>query len=98
MANVTSPSYVDKEAFLEDYKQGLIAFPVYVKPVRGSASIGISQVRDLTTLDLLFEHYDGLMIQEFLRGQEIGADEIPASRERARYLSVYQPTGGIVER
>ena len=37
-------SYVDKEAFLEDYKQGLIAFPVYVKPVRGSASIGISQV------------------------------------------------------
>ena len=67
-------SYVDKEAFLEDYKQGLIAFPVYVKPVRGSASIGISQVRDLTTLDLLFEHYDGLMIQEFLRGQEIGAD------------------------
>jgi len=67
-------SYVNKEAFYEDVKAGLINYPVFVKPVRGSASIAISKVYDQETLELLFAHNDNLMIQEFLNGQEIGAD------------------------
>lgn len=67
-------SYVDKESFYADVKAGLIDYPVFVKPVRGSASIAISKVYDKETVELLFDHNDNLMIQEFLNGQEIGAD------------------------
>ena len=67
-------SYMDKEKFYEDVKDGRITYPVFVKPARGSASISISKVYDKETVDLLFAHNDGLMIQEFLDGQEIGAD------------------------
>lgn len=67
-------SYMDKEAFYEDVAAGKITYPVFVKPARGSASIAISKVYGRETIDLLFSHSDGLMIQEFLEGQEIGAD------------------------
>ena len=67
-------SYMNKEAFFADVAAGLISYPVFVKPARGSASISISKVYDRKTIELLFAHEDGLMIQEFLDGQEIGAD------------------------
>lgn len=67
-------SYMDKEAFFADVDAGVITYPVFVKPARGSASISISKVYDRETVELLFAHEDGLMIQEFLDGQEIGAD------------------------
>ena len=67
-------SYMDKEVFYKDLENGTISFPVFVKPARGSASISISKVYDRETVELLFAHEDGLMIQEFLDGQEIGAD------------------------
>ena len=67
-------SYMDKRAFYADVEAGKITYPVFVKPARGSASIAISQVYDKETLELLFAHSEGLMIQEFLDGQEIGAD------------------------
>lgn len=67
-------SYIDKEKFYADVDAGLIGYPVFVKPVRGSASIAISKVYDKETVELLFERNGDLMIQEFLDGQEIGAD------------------------
>ncbi len=67
-------SYMDKAAFYADVDSGYISYPVFVKPVRGSASIAISKVYDKETLELLLDHNEGLMIQEFLDGQEIGAD------------------------
>ena len=67
-------SYVDKEKFYADIEAGIISYPVFVKPVCGSASISISKVYDRETIDLLFNNSDNLMIQEFLDGQEIGAD------------------------
>lgn len=67
-------SYTDKQAFFADVEMGLINYPVFVKPVRGSASLAISKVCDQETLELLFSHNDDLMIQEYLDGQEIGAD------------------------
>lgn len=67
-------SYVDKDKFYEDINAGKINYPVFVKPVRGSASIAISKVYDKETIELLFKKNDNLMIQEFLNGQEIGAD------------------------
>ena len=67
-------SYTDKERFYADVAAGLITYPVFVKPVRGSASIAVSKVYEKETVDFLFAHNEQLMIQEFLDGQEIGAD------------------------
>jgi len=67
-------SWMDKEEFHKAVKNGEVTYPVFVKPYRGSASISISKVYDKETVDLLFAHEDDLMVQEFLNGQEIGAD------------------------
>ncbi|MFR5526381.1 MAG: ATP-grasp domain-containing protein [[Clostridium] innocuum] len=67
-------SWMDKEQFYRAVDNGGVAYPVFVKPYRGSASISISKVYDKETIELLFAHEDDLMIQEFLNGQEIGAD------------------------
>ncbi len=67
-------SYIDKEEFFKDIDNGNAKYPVFVKPVCGSASIAISKVYDKETIELLFKHSDNLMIQELLDGQEIGAD------------------------
>ena len=67
-------SYMDKEAFFAEVDAGVITYPVFVKPARGSASISIYKVYDREMVELLFAHEDGLMIQEYLEGQEIGAD------------------------
>ena len=67
-------SWMDKEEFYRTVDAGKVTYPVFVKPYRGSASISISKVYDKETVDLLFAHNDDLMIQEFMNGQEIGAD------------------------
>ena len=67
-------SYTDKELFYADVDKGEMTYPVFVKPVRGSASMSISKAEDRETVEFLMSRGEGLMIQEFLRGQEIGAD------------------------
>ena len=67
-------SYLNKEDFFADVETGKITYPVFIKPYKGSASISISKVYDKETVELLFAHENDLMIQEFLDGQEIGAD------------------------
>lgn len=67
-------SWMNKEEFYKAVENGEVTYPVFVKPYRGSASISISKVYDRETVNLLFAHEDDLMIQEFLDGQEIGAD------------------------
>lgn len=63
---------------LEDFKAGIgnneIDFPVFVKPAEGSASVAVSIADDMETVELLCNKSDGLIIQEYLNGQEIGAD------------------------
>lgn len=70
----TGKCYVDKEAFYDDLKAGKISYPVFVKPVRGSASININKVTSDKEIEVLFDLYEDLMIQEFMDGQEYGAD------------------------
>lgn len=67
-------SWMDKEEFYRAVENGEITYPVFVKPYRGSASISISKAYDRETVEVLFAHEGDLMIQEFLNGQEIGAD------------------------
>ena len=67
-------SYIDKAEFYKDLESGKISFPVFVKPYKGSASININKVSSKEEINTLFDVYDDLLIQEFLDGQEIGAD------------------------
>ncbi len=70
----TGKCYVEKEEFYKDLKDGQISYPVFVKPVKGSASLNINKVYSEEELEVLFGLYDDLMIQEFMDGQEYGAD------------------------
>lgn len=70
----TGKCYLDKKAFYQDKAAGRIAYPVFVKPVTGSASIQISKVVSDEELEVIFSLYEDMMIQEFMDGQEYGAD------------------------
>ncbi len=67
-------SYITLEDFQKDLEKGEIPFPVFVKPMKGSASLQISKAYDMETVELLFSHGEQMMIQEYMTGQEIGAD------------------------
>lgn len=67
-------SWTNKDDFFKAVDDGEVTYPVFVKPYKGSASIGISKAYDKETVELLFAHNNDLMIQEFMNGQEIGAD------------------------
>ncbi|MDE6845532.1 MAG: ATP-grasp domain-containing protein [Lachnospiraceae bacterium] len=66
--------YLDKETFYQAVEKGEIAYPVFVKPVKGSASLNINKVNSRKEIEVLFDLYDDLMIQEYMDGQEYGAD------------------------
>lgn len=73
----TAKSWNILEEFKRAFENKEVSFPVFVKPQCGSASIAISKVNDMKTVELLFTHAkdsEKLMVQEYLRGQEIGAD------------------------
>lgn len=70
----TARCFISKESFYEAERKGEISYPVFVKPVKGSASIHINQVNSREETEVLFNRYDNLMIQEFMDGQEYGAD------------------------
>ena len=67
-------SYMDLDAFNQAVAAGEVAYPVFVKPACGSASISVSKAEDEKVTNFLFCNGEGMMIQEFLNGQEIGAD------------------------
>ena len=56
----------------DEFEESGVNYPVFVKPARGSASISIAKAEDKETAQFLFQQKDGMMIQEFLDGQEIG--------------------------
>lgn len=70
----TVKSYIDKDQFYIDVEAGIINYPVFVKPVKGSASINISKATSRDEIELLFDKFDNLMIQEFMDGIEYGVD------------------------
>lgn len=67
-------TYIKFEAFEQAVTDEKVTFPVFVKPRFGSASLHISKADNLETAEFLFKHQPDMIIQEFLDGQEIGAD------------------------
>lgn len=70
----TAKCYLSKDAFYQAKEKGEISYPVFVKPVCGSASMHINKVSSDEELEGLFHMYEDLMIQEFMDGTEYGAD------------------------
>lgn len=70
----TPKSYINKKEFLADVESGLIDYPVFVKPVRGSASMNISKASTEAEFEFLFGRQDSMLVQEYLDGVEYGAD------------------------
>lgn len=67
-------TYIDFAKFEADVKAGKTEFPVFVKPRFGSASMAISKAEDMETAKFLFSKQDNMIVQQFLNGEEIGAD------------------------
>lgn len=67
-------SWDEKSEFIESVEKGDVKYPVFVKPLKGSASINISKVYDTGMIKELFSQENSLIIQEFMDGREIGAD------------------------
>ncbi|MDD3368258.1 MAG: ATP-grasp domain-containing protein [Lachnospiraceae bacterium] len=70
----TGKCYVNKEEFFAAVERNEISYPVFVKPVTGSASMNINKVNSAEEIEVLFHCYEGLMIQEYMQGTEYGAD------------------------
>lgn len=70
----TAKCYLSMDEFYAAKESGEIDYPVFVKPVCGSASMHINKVSSNEELAGLFHMYDDLMIQEYMDGTEYGAD------------------------
>ena len=66
----TARSYQNSKEFNQDLTAGEITFPVFIKPVKGSASININKVNSVREVELLLDLYDDLMIQEYMDGTD----------------------------
>ena len=70
----TPKTYIDKAEFYKDLSSKKIDFPVFVKPVRGSASLNINKIANKEELEVIWNKTKNLLIQEFMDGQEYGID------------------------
>jgi len=70
----TPKTYKDLNGFLKALYKNEVKFPVFVKPRKGSASIGINKVSKLEELEFLMKNNTDLLIQEYIDGQEYGVD------------------------
>lgn len=70
----TGRCFMDMKEFEKAVEEGLLRYPVFVKPARGSASIGINKVTCREEVQLLCRMQENMMIQEFMDGPEYGAD------------------------
>lgn len=71
-ALMTCRNYSD---FQTAYQAGRMSFPVFIKPVRGSGSIGIQKVENMELLSAFCQYGpEEMLIQQFAQGEEYGAD------------------------
>lgn len=66
--------WTEPEAFFRAADRGEVRFPVFIKPVRGSASVNAQRIADRETAAFVLSRQREMLIQECQWGQEIGAD------------------------
>lgn len=71
----TAKTYINIDEFKRELNEKKIDFPIFIKPITGSASIGITKIENIETLELIWKlSKEKMMIQEFMNGEEIGVD------------------------
>lgn len=65
-------SYDNIESFQDGNRRGLIRYPIFIKPIYGSGSVHSLKVESEDELRAFFK--EGMIIQEFLDGDEYGID------------------------
>ena len=70
----TGKCFRDPRLFLEEVQAGRMRYPVFLKPVCGSASLNISKALCWEEVEVSWKRNADLMIQEYMDGQEYGAD------------------------
>ncbi|WP_134685866.1 ATP-grasp domain-containing protein [Brevibacillus migulae] len=69
------PTYGTVEEITDAISEGVLSFPMLVKPRKGSASQGISVVTSITDLkQVLGKGLEELIVQPYLHGDEYGVD------------------------
>ncbi len=68
------PSYISLEEVEKKLSCGELDFPLFLKPRKGSASIGLAKVENMEQLRIAFMKEPGMMIQPFVTAQEWGVD------------------------
>ena len=67
-------TYSTFESFTQGLQNKEVAFPIIIKPRKGSASVNIRQANNLQEAKQFYDSAENILIQEFMQGQEIGAD------------------------
>lgn len=67
-------SYINYNNVADDAANGILSFPLITKPRKGSGSAGIKIVYNLEQLKQVCNLNNDILIQEYINGQEIGAD------------------------
>lgn len=67
-------TYYSVEEFKKEYTTKKVAFPVIMKPILGSGSVSTYKVKTLEEMEIFFT--EGMMIQEYIDGQEYGIDTL----------------------
>lgn len=71
----TVKTFRDIDAFILAYNAKKIDFPVFIKPISGSGSVGAKKVFSMAELkQLCYEKTFDYIIQEFMDGEDIDAD------------------------
>ncbi|MDP3698721.1 MAG: ATP-grasp domain-containing protein [Nanoarchaeota archaeon] len=68
------PSFISLEEVEEKLSREELQFPLFLKPRKGSASIGLAKVENLAQLRMAFMKEQDMMIQTFVADQEWGVD------------------------
>lgn len=68
------PTYRNMCELESDIKNGIIDFPLIIKPRKGSASNGIQIVNSLAELRIFEIDTNDLIVQPYIRGEEFGVD------------------------
>lgn len=67
-------TYRNLEDFKNGYSENKIKFPVFVKPINGSGSVGARRIDNMEDLKVALENDSSLIIQEFMDGIDLDAD------------------------
>lgn len=70
----TVPTFLSKEEIVDQVNAGTLEFPLIAKPRKGSASEGITFIKDLSKLQKIDEHKGDLLFQPYYKEKEYGID------------------------